>query len=53
MRMNLIICRLLLGNPAKAEAKLGWKRVVPFDELVKEMVQADLEASKNLIEDQN
>ena len=44
---------LLLGNPAKAESKLGWKRVVAFDDLVKEMVQEDLKASANLIEDQN
>ncbi|KAG8714648.1 hypothetical protein FRC11_007655 [Ceratobasidium sp. 423] len=44
---------LLLGTPKKAEAKLGWKRQVTFDELVKEMVLADLEASKNLVEDRN
>jgi GDPmannose 4,6-dehydratase len=44
---------LLLGNPAKAEKKLKWKRKVPFDELVKEMVEADVEASKSLVEDQN
>lgn len=45
--------RLLLGNPAKAEAKLGWKRIVDFNSLVKEMVQADLKAAMNLVEDQN
>jgi GDPmannose 4,6-dehydratase len=44
---------LLLGNPAKAEKQLGWKRKVVFDELVKEMVEADLTASKGLVEDQN
>ncbi|KAF8685188.1 GDP-mannose 4,6-dehydratase [Rhizoctonia solani] len=44
---------LLLGTPKKAEEKLGWKRKVTFDELVKEMVSADLEAAKNLVEDQN
>lgn len=44
---------LLLGNPAKAEKKLGWKRIVDFDNLVKEMVEADLEASKGLVEDRN
>jgi len=44
---------LLLGNPAKAERKLGWKRKVDFDSLVKEMVGADLRAAKSLIEDQN
>jgi GDPmannose 4,6-dehydratase len=32
----------LLGNPAKAKAKLGWVPEVTFDQLVKEMVQADL-----------
>ncbi|KAG0328108.1 hypothetical protein BG000_000643, partial [Podila horticola] len=33
---------LLLGNPAKANTKLGWKRTVGFEDLVKEMVAADL-----------
>jgi GDPmannose 4,6-dehydratase len=33
---------LLLGQPAKANEKLGWKRKVTFDELVEEMVKADL-----------
>jgi len=44
---------LLLGNPAKAEKLLGWKRKVNFDALVKEMVEADIQAVKNLVEDQN
>lgn len=33
---------ILLGNPAKAEAKLGWKREIPFSELVKRMVDNDM-----------
>ena len=45
--------RLLLGSPAKAEKLLGWKRKVDFDSLIKEMVEADLKASKSLVEDQN
>jgi len=44
---------LLLGNPAKAEKVLKWKRKVDFDSLVKEMVLADLKSVKNLVEDQN
>jgi len=44
---------LLLGNPAKAERLLGWKRKIDFDSLVKEMVHADLKAAKSLVEDQN
>lgn len=44
---------LLLGNPAKAERLLGWKRKVDFDSLVKEMVEADLKAAGSLVEDQN
>ncbi|KAG2134086.1 hypothetical protein DEU56DRAFT_756990 [Suillus clintonianus] len=44
---------LLLGNPAKAERVLGWKRKVDFDSLVKEMVNADVKATKSLVEDQN
>ena len=52
---SLIACltSLLLGDPAKADRILGWKRKVDFDSLVKEMVNADLDASKSLIEDQN
>lgn len=32
----------LLGDPSKAYAKLGWKSRTSFEELVKEMVTADL-----------
>ena len=34
---------LLLGNPAKAKAKLGWKPDVSFEKLVTMMVDADLD----------
>lgn len=33
---------LLLGDPSKARAKLGWKPEVSFQELVRRMVEADL-----------
>jgi GDPmannose 4,6-dehydratase len=33
----------LIGNPAKAKAKLGWEPRTTFDELVRLMVDADLE----------
>ena len=33
---------VLLGNPAKAETKLGWHREIPFSELVKRMVENDM-----------
>jgi len=33
---------LLLGDPAKARAKLGWVHKTPFPQLVKEMMAADL-----------
>jgi hypothetical protein len=32
----------LLGDPSKANAKLGWRHKTSFDALVKEMVEADL-----------
>ena len=40
---------ILLGNPAKAEKVLGWKRKVDFPSLVKMMVKHDinLESKKN------
>jgi GDPmannose 4,6-dehydratase len=37
----------LLGDPSKAEAKLGWKHKTTFDVLVKEMVEADLLAVRD------
>lgn len=40
---------ILLGNPAKAEKELGWKREIPFDELVERMVNNDLEQVKKEI----
>ena len=33
---------VLLGNPAKAKAKLGWEATVSLDEMIREMVDADL-----------
>ena len=36
----------LIGDPTKAREKLGWRHEVGFEELVKEMVAADLEAVK-------
>ncbi|MBE6849171.1 MAG: GDP-mannose 4,6-dehydratase [Ruminococcus sp.] len=33
---------VLLGNPAKAEAALGWEREISFTELVERMVKNDL-----------
>ena len=40
---------ILLGNPAKAEKALGWKREISFSELVERMVKNDLELVKNEI----
>ena len=37
---------LLIGNPAKARQKLGWEPKVRFKELVKIMVEHDLELAK-------
>ena len=34
---------LLLGNPAKAETELGWKREISFNQLVEGMVNNDLD----------
>lgn len=36
----------LLGDASKAHAKLGWKPVTTFEQLVKEMVHADLDANR-------
>lgn len=37
---------VLLGNPAKAEKILGWKREISFPELVERMVKNDLDLIK-------
>ncbi len=34
---------ILLGDPSKAENTLGWKREIPFQELVSRMVKNDME----------
>jgi GDPmannose 4,6-dehydratase len=36
----------LLGDASKAHAKLGWKPATTFEQLVKEMVHADLDANR-------
>lgn len=36
----------LLGNPKKAKEKLGWEAKISFEDLVKEMIQCDLEEAK-------
>ena len=40
---------ILIGNPEKAEKVLGWKREIPFQELVERMVNHDLELVKKEI----
>lgn len=38
---------LLIGDPSKAHAKLGWEPTVTFEQLIEMMVQADIERLKN------
>ncbi|WWC69160.1 GDP-mannose 4,6-dehydratase [Kwoniella pini CBS 10737] len=44
---------LLLGNPTKAENQLNWKRQWNFEELVKDMVESDIQSARGLIVDHN
>ena len=44
---------ILLGNPAKAEKELGWKREISFSQLVERMVKNDLELVKKEAEANN
>ena len=37
---------LLIGDPAKAKAKLGWAPTVTFEQMIQKMVDADLAALK-------
>ena len=36
----------LLGDASKARKKLGWKPTITFDEMIAEIVEADLEEAK-------
>jgi GDPmannose 4,6-dehydratase len=45
--------KLLLGDSSKARKKLGWEPKINFENLVKLMVDADLETVKNNIQLQN
>jgi GDPmannose 4,6-dehydratase len=36
----------LLGDPSKAFAKLGWKPEISFQQLVKEMIEKDLDQAR-------
>jgi GDPmannose 4,6-dehydratase len=36
----------LLGDPTKIKSKLGWQPKTTFENLVKEMIQSDLEDTK-------
>ncbi|HUI94952.1 MAG TPA: GDP-mannose 4,6-dehydratase [Xanthobacteraceae bacterium] len=44
---------LLLGDPAKAREKLGWRHTTSFAELVKEMVVSDLAEVRRELERKN
>ena len=44
---------VLLGNPAKAESVLGWKREIPFSDLVARMVKNDLALVEHELKCQN
>lgn len=41
---------LLIGDASKAKAKLGWQPKMAFPDLVKTMVQADLELERRVLE---
>jgi len=40
---------LLVGDPAKAKAVLGWAVEVPFEELVQRMVAAEMDRLRPLV----
>jgi GDPmannose 4,6-dehydratase len=40
---------VLLGNPAKARSKLGWEATVSLEEMIIEMVEADLARHRSLM----
>ncbi|KAJ3099306.1 hypothetical protein HDU97_003280 [Phlyctochytrium planicorne] len=44
---------ILLGDPSKAKKLLGWERKVSFDDLIKEMVEADISMVSGQTHDYN
>jgi len=42
---------LLLGDPTKAKRQLGWVAKTSFENLVKEMVEADIQMTKGVVPD--
>jgi len=44
---------LLIGDPTKAQEKLGWKIERQFDQLVKEMVEADIAEIEGTVDSKN
>lgn len=44
---------LLLGDPSKAKRVLGWQSNIPFDDLVREMVEEDLRATRSECHDES
>ncbi|MDX8451997.1 GDP-mannose 4,6-dehydratase [Mesorhizobium sp. VK9D] len=38
---------ILLGNPAKAKAEMGWEATISLEEMIREMVDADLERHRS------
>lgn len=54
VKVNLFFFRpaevdILIGDPAKAESKLGWKRNISFAELVERMVRNDMALTEKTI----
>ncbi len=39
---------VLFGNPAKAQKKLGWTAKITLEEMIHEMVEADLARIRNV-----
>ncbi len=42
---------ILLGNPGKAKKKLGWEAMISLEEMIREMVDADLQRVSRQIKD--
>ena len=53
IRFPRVLADHLLADASKAREKLGWQQKVEFPELVRLMVQAELAALDQSIEDRN
>ena len=42
LAVSALFAGLLLGDPSKAKERLGWEAIITLEQMIREMVDADL-----------